>query len=96
MRIGTYNMISQVYGSNGAKKSKSTDSTSYASFKDEVSFSSLGKDMQVAKNTLVGVPDVRESLVSDIKSKIDSGTYEVSSEDFASKLMDAFATKVTY
>lgn len=96
MRIGTYNMISQIYGTNSAKKSKSANSTSYASFKDEVSFSSIGKDMQIAKNALAGVPDVRESLVSDIKSRIDNGTYEVSSDDFASKLMDAFAAKGTY
>ncbi|MBQ9234596.1 MAG: flagellar biosynthesis anti-sigma factor FlgM [Lachnospiraceae bacterium] len=56
-------------------------------------FSSLGKDMQVAKNALLTTPDVRESLVSDIKSRMDAGTYDVSTEDFASKLVSAFASK---
>ncbi len=93
MRIGTYNMISQIYGSNNAKKTSNTNSTSYASFKDEVSFSSMGKDMQVAKNALAGVSDVRESKVNDIKTRLNNGTYEVSSEDFADKLMSAFAAK---
>lgn len=93
MRIGTYNMISQIYGSNNAKKSTTAKNTGSASFKDEVSFSSLGKDMQIAKNALAGVPNVRESLVSDIKSRMDNGTYEVSNEAFADKLMAAFAAK---
>lgn len=93
MRIGTYNMVNQIYGTNSAKKSNNTSGTGYASFKDEVSLSSIGKDMQVAKNALVGVSDVRESKVNDIKSRMSNGTYEVSTEDFASKLMEAFAAK---
>ncbi len=96
MRIGTYNMINQIYGANSTKKSKNVNSTSYASFKDEVSFSSMGKDMQIAKNALASVPDVRESLVNDIKTRMEQGTYEVSADDFADKLMSAFAAKNVY
>lgn len=96
MRIGTYNMINQIYGANSTKKSKSANSTSYASFKDEVSFSSVGKDMQIAKNALASVPDVRDSLVNDIKTRMEQGTYEVSADDFADKLMSAFAAKNVY
>ena len=90
MRIGTYNMISQIYGSNSTKKSTTTNSTNYASFKDEVSFSSMGKDLQVAKNALAGVSDVRESKISELKAKVQSGTYSVSPEAFADKLMSAY------
>lgn len=96
MRIGTYNMVSQIYGANGTKKSKGTNSTAYADFKDEVSFSSMGKDMQIAKNALAGTSDVRESLVNDIKARLENGTYSVSGEDFASKLVEAFAAKGSY
>lgn len=96
MRIGTYNMINHIYGTNNSGKSKRANGTSHASFKDEVSFSSMGKDMQIAKNALAGVPDVRESLVDDIKSRMDAGTYEVSTDDFADKLLSAFAAKKTY
>lgn len=96
MRIGTYNMVSQLYGAGSTKKSNNVSSTSYARFKDEVSFSSIGKDMQVAKKALSSVPDVRESLVSDIKGRMDNGTYEVNGEDFASKLLSAFAAKNAY
>lgn len=91
MRIGTYNMINQLYGNANSKKAASTNGTNYASFKDEVSFSSMGKDMQVAKNALKSVPDVREDLVSDIKTRMQNGTYEVSNDEFASKLIEAFA-----
>lgn len=93
MRIGTYGMINQIYGSNNTKKSSTANSTGYANFKDEVSLSSTGKDMQIAKNALAGVSDVRESKVRDVKSRIDNGTYEVSSADFASKLLESFAAK---
>lgn len=96
MRIGTYNMISQIYGSGNTGKTRSTNSTGYAGFKDEVSFSSLGKDMQIAKNALAGVPDVREDVVSDIKSRMDNGTYSVDTDAFADKLLAAFSAKKTY
>lgn len=95
MRIGTYNMISQIYGNSQTKKSTTANSTSYASFRDEVSFSSTGKDMQVAKNALAATPDVREAKVNDIKARLENGTYEVSSADFADKLMAAFASGKT-
>lgn len=93
MRIGSYNMISQIYGSSNSKKSTTANTAGGASFMDKVSFSSMGKDMQIAKNALAGVPNTRENLVNDIKARMDNGTYEVSSEDFASKLMTAFAAK---
>ena len=90
MRIGTYNMVNQIYGAKSTKKSSSVGGTNYASFKDEVSFSSMGKDMQVAKNALAGVSDVRESKISELKAKVQSGTYSVSPEAFADKLMSAY------
>ena len=90
MRIGTYNMVNQIYGSKSTKKSSSVSGTNYASFKDEVSFSSMGKDMQVAKNALAGVSDVRESKISELKTRVQSGTYSVSPEAFADKLMSAY------
>lgn len=96
MRIGTYTMVNQVYGTRSSGKSKSTNGTSNANFKDEVSFSSTGKDMQVAKNALAGVSDVRESRVSELKAKMADGTYEVSSDAFADKLISAFASKKLY
>ena len=93
MRIGAFNGINQVYNANGLNKSTYTNSTGYTSFKDEISFSSLGRDMQVAKNALATTPDIREGLVSDIKSRMDAGTYNVDGDDFAAKLISAFTSK---
>ena len=91
MRIGTYNMLSQIYGNAGTKKPKSTGTTSAGSFLDQVSFSSMGKDMQTAKTALGNTPDVRESKIQDLKRRIDDGTYDVSVDDFARKLLDSYS-----
>ncbi len=89
MRIGTINMMNQIYGT--AKTAKSgTTAAGFSSFKDEVSLSATAKDMQVAKNALNAVPDVREAKIADIRSRIDNGTYDVSVDDFAAKLMSAY------
>ena len=86
MRIGTYNMISQIYGNTGTKKTKTSGTTGSGSFLDQVSFSSMGKDMQTAKTA-----DVRESKIQDLKRRIDNGTYDVSVDDFAQKLLDSYS-----
>ena len=93
MRIGTLNMINQVYNTGSAKKSGSTVGAGYASFQDEISFSKTGKDMQVAKNALAGVPDVREAKIAELKSRIEAGTYDVSLDDFAAKLAATYASQ---
>lgn len=90
MRIGTYNMISQVYGTNGAKKTKTSATAGGNSFLDQVSLSSMGKDMQTAKTALASTPDVRESKILDLKKRIEDGTYDVSVDDFAQKLLDTY------
>jgi negative regulator of flagellin synthesis FlgM len=77
MRIGTYNMISQIYGNTGTKKTKTSGTTGSGSFLDQVSFSSMGKDMQTAKTALGNTPDVRESKIQDLKRRIDNATYEL-------------------
>ena len=58
---------------------------------EEVSFSSMGKDMQTAKTALGNTPDVRESKIQDLKRRIDNGTYDVSVDDFAQKLLDSYS-----
>lgn len=82
-------MMSQIYGTGKTAKSGTT-AAGFSSFKDEISLSAAGKDMQVAKNALNTVPDVREAKIADIKSRIDNGTYDVSVEDFAAKLMSTY------
>ena len=87
MRIEAYNQIGQVYT---AKKTYGTQKTNTVSRTDQVQISSIGKDIQTVKQAVANTPDVREDVTAPIKAKIQNGTYEVSTDDFASKLMAAY------
>ena len=84
MRIDAINRVSQLYQANSTKKvAKATDTAKY----DSVQNSQMGKDYQVAKAAVAATPDVRTDLVADIKSRIQNGTYDVSMEMLADKLL---------
>lgn len=93
MRIGSMSQIAQVYGAQSVKKNYKSSSINATSTTDQVSFSTIGKDMQVAKTALASVPDVREDKVNALRASIANGTYQVSAESFADKLMAAFEEK---
>lgn len=84
MRIEAYSNVQQVYQTQVVGKNEKSHSPGCL---DQVEISSMGKDIQVTKTALENVPDVREELVASIKARMDSGTYEVSSEKFAEKLL---------
>jgi len=84
MRIDAVNRVSQLYQANSTKKvAKQTRTEKY----DSVQISQMGKDYQVAKAAVAATPDVRTDLVNDIKTRMQNGTYEVSMEMLADKLM---------
>ena len=84
MRIEAYSQVQPLYN---VKKAARTESYQKASFADAVQISSIGKDIQVAKQALAGSPDVREDVVAPLKEKIQAGTYSVSAEQLANKLL---------
>jgi len=84
MRIEAYNTVQNVYGSS---KVSSTGKTEKAQRMDAVQISSIGKDIQVAKQAVKDAPDVREELISPLREKVQNGTYDVSSDDFADKML---------
>lgn len=88
MRIDAYNQISQIYGTSKSLKTQRTQSTSWGS--DQVSISQAGRDFQVAKNAVSEASDIREDKVAQLKSMIESGTYQVNPEDFANKLLEKY------
>ena len=59
--------------------------------RDEVDLSSQAKDYQALTKILSDVPDVREDVVSSIKAGYESGTYSVSPDDVAEKLVSKWA-----
>ncbi|MBQ8326618.1 MAG: flagellar biosynthesis anti-sigma factor FlgM [Lachnospiraceae bacterium] len=87
MRIQAYTQIQQAYQ---PKRANKTDKASAVSFSDRLQISSLGKDIQTAKQAVQNSADIREELVAPLKQSVQNGTYDVSDEDFASKLAEKY------
>ena len=85
MRIGPYTQRQQLYNTTQTAK---TSKTQKKGFSDAVSISSAGKDFQTAKAAVAAAPDVRTELTDSIKARIDAGTYDVSADSFADKLLE--------
>lgn len=93
MRIGTINALSQVYSA----QKPSQINKSYTSGKmDQVQISSFGKDIQTLKQALAAAPDVRTDVTQPVKAAINNGTYSVSDDDFASKLLAKYEEKLSF
>ena len=88
MRIDAYNQIAQIYGVQ--KTAKTTKTQAASSVSDQVSISQAGRDYQVARNAVSEASDIREDKVAQLKSMVDSGAYQVSPGDFASKLLEKY------
>lgn len=90
MRIDAYNAISQVYQANATSKVNSTGKV--ASANDKFDISDTAKTYSVAKTAVAGSSDVREDKIADIKARIAAGTYAVSAEDVADKIVNSVST----
>lgn len=86
MRIDAYNQVAQLYGVQQAAKTQKT-SGSVAAARDQFSVSQTAKDYQIARTAVSKASDIREDKVAMLKAKVDSGEYQVGSDDFASKLL---------
>jgi len=87
MRIDAFNKVNKVYQSNMIKSNMNVKGSSHS---DKLEISQTGKDYQVAKQALKSIPDVREDRVKEIKERMASGTYNVSAEEVASKLVENY------
>ena len=67
--------------------STSADSSAAETPAATVTFSSRAQEIGKAKAAVDATPEVRQDLVNSIKSKIDSGTYNVSSSDIADMML---------
>ncbi len=56
---------------------------------DKVDFSENGKTFASALKAVRQVPEVREDKIAELKGRIESGDYNVSSEDIAKKIMQS-------
>ncbi|MGN0507546.1 MAG: flagellar biosynthesis anti-sigma factor FlgM [Lachnospiraceae bacterium] len=88
MRIDAMAEISQIYQSNGTKR---TTGTSKVASRDTVEISGFGKELQVAKKAIAQTPDVREDKVQELKTSMANGTYNVPMGALADKLLNGFS-----
>lgn len=88
MRIEAYNQVAQVYKANAAAGTAKT--TKAGASRDEVQISSIGRDYQIAKQAVADASDIREDKAAELAAKVKSGSYDVSADDFASKLLERY------
>lgn len=87
MRIDGLNKISQIFGTSKVGKVKKTGSSSFG---DKLELSRTGSDYTIAKQVVSQVPDVREDKINEIKKRMEAGTYNVSMEEVADKLVSRY------
>ena len=87
MRIDAYNKINQMQSVSKINKVSKKGTVSQI---DKLEISQAGKDYQVAKQAVKEASDIRVDLVNDIKERLANGTYNVSDEDFADKLLERY------
>ena len=87
MRIEAYTQVQQLYST---KKTAKNQQVSKKSASDKIEISSSGQDIQTAKTAVAAADDIRAELTAPLKASIANGTYQVSGESFAEKLMQKY------
>ena len=89
MRIEAYSQIQSLYQTSATQKS--AKGKSGVSFMDSLNLSGTGKEIQTAKEAVKAAPDIRADKVAAIKEAYQNGTYSVSAEDFADKILEKYS-----
>ena len=87
MRVDAFSKISQIYQSNTVKR---TQRQSKASKTDKIEISNFGQSLAIAKQAVSDAPDIRADRVACLKEQISNGTYNVSDEEIADKIVGGF------
>ena len=72
---------------------KSLSATSSTSGTEQIAISSKAKDIQKATEAVNAAPDIRIEKVDRIKDQIANGSYSVSSEQLAEKILENIITE---
>lgn len=86
MKINPYIQVQQMYST---KKSGPVKKNAAPGKADGVVISNIGREFQVAKQAVANAPDIRTDITEPIRAAVNNGTYEVSGEKFADKLLRA-------
>lgn len=87
MRIEAYTQVQQLYNASQVQKTKEVAKKGPI---DQVHISSTGLDYQVGSAAVKGAADIRLDVVGPLKKAISEGTYNVSGESFAEKLLKKY------
>lgn len=87
MRVDAINHVSQLYKPANAKK---VSKAGEVQKKDAYEISQSAKDYQVAKKAIAEAGDIREDKVARLKEALASGTYNVSSQEIAEKMVSSY------
>ena len=91
MRIDAFNRVQQLYGKTSTTNLKKEKTRN---FSDQLQISNMGKDIQIAKQAVKNSPDVREDVMASIKERLNAGTYQVNTDEFADKLFERYQSVV--
>ncbi len=89
MRIEAYSQVQNMYQTQKVKQPVKTTAATRGT--DQVQISSAGTALTTAKAALANTSDIREDVTASIKEKIQNGTYNVSVDSFAEKLLQKYA-----
>ena len=92
MRVEAYSAVNRIYQSGAASSAKKGGST--ASYSDKLEISRTAKDYQTAKEAVSRTSEVREDKVAQIKAAMEAGTYRVSAQEVAGKMLENIATLI--
>lgn len=87
MRIEAYTQVQQLYSSTKVQKEQNVRKQGKL---DQVQISSTGLDIQAASAAVKGSADIRYDVVEPLKKAVSEGTYNVSGETFAEKLIKKY------
>lgn len=91
MRIDAYNRVQQLYSKTSTTNLKKEKTRN---FSDQLQISNVGKDIQIAKQAVQNSPDIREDVTASIKERLDAGTYQVNTDEFADRLFERYNSVV--
>ena len=89
MRVELISKVAATYKTDKVTAKRNVYSTA-ASDRDQLSISQTGYDYQIAKQAVAEASDIREDIVAQMKEKVTQGSYNVDTEDFASKLLSKY------
>lgn len=81
------NKAMQIYNKKATEKLGNAQSVEGP--KDELQLSNKAKEYQIAMQAFKNLPEVRKDLVNDLKNKIQQGSYNVTGEKIADKIIES-------